>query len=148
MIRSVIFNQVAMLAVAKMWKNLNAIEATMSKHQWVFENRELSVVDILKGQANEALNAVALELVRALPLACTFPLMIDKLDDASSARHPGSAIATVWAREARTVITRYNLLMEQFLRAIEPLGASDEARRLYTVCVPPIPAAYEHVYDA
>ena len=149
MIRSVFMNQVAMLAVSKMWKNIDQIETTISKHQSVFDNKELSLRDILKGEANVALNEVAADLARALPLACTFPLMIDKLDDLLVVSGDNAVIACVWAREARSVITRYNLLMEQFLTAIEPFGASDEARKLYTVCVPlpPAPAAYEH-FDA
>ena len=69
MIRSVIANQVAMLAVAKMWKNIDQIETTISKHQWVFDRSDLSLGDILKGEANVALNEVALKLVHALPLA-------------------------------------------------------------------------------
>ena len=150
MIRSVIVNQVAMLSVSKMWKNIDQIETTISKHQWVFDRSDLSLGDILKGEANVALNEVALKLVHALPLACTFPLMIEKLDDSLVERGSNAAIHAVWAREARTVLTRYNLLMEQFLTAIEPFGASDEVRKLYTICVPPLPqtpAAYEH-FDA
>jgi hypothetical protein len=146
MIRYIIVNQVAMLAVSKMWKNIDEIETVIGKHQWVFDRNDLSLGDILKGEANVALNEVALKLARALPLACTFPLMIEKLDDWLVERGPNAAVHAVWAREARTVIKRYNLLMEQFLTAIEPFGASDEARKLYTACVPlsPPPAAYEH----